>query len=128
MLTTINEVEGVEKDQHGDDAGLPALPSLSFSFKTQEYSTMKKVLIPINTSDCCEGKFQSLDDALQFICLHCLKYYNTTKRNIVHKYAEFVGVIDVVRGAYVPVSSVPVKEFNRVYNHVTKRLINKPQK
>ena len=128
MLTTMTTFDSVTKQPDVDRFDAPVIPSLSFSCKIQEYSTMKKVLIPINKLECSGGRFQSADDAVQFILQHCIKYYNTTKRNMVNKYAEQVSVIDVSRGAYIPLSSIPAREFNRVYNKVAKRMINKISK
>ena len=128
MIADVAAVDSVGEQPGTASEGVPAIQTLSFSYKPQEYATIKKVLIPINPCECNGGRFSSLDDALDFVLQHCLKYYNTTRRNIVHKYSEQIGVIDTVRGAYIPVSSIPAKEFNRVYNRSTKRIINKPLK
>lgn len=98
---------------------------ISFGTKLFEYEAQKTILIPFNGEETNNGKFNCIGDAMQAIYDHCIKYHGSFKRNLAHKYAENLQVLDIVRNAYVPLTSIAQRDFNKAFTMVSKRMINK---
>lgn len=120
-----SEVEQITEKSEAEPFEFKPIPSLKLEWKTNQYAPNKSVLIPINKKSCNNGRFDSLDDAMQYIINHCLKYYGSFKRTVAHKYIDLIEVLDPADGVYIGGNLIPNKEFNKSYTRVSKRLINK---
>ena len=106
---------------------LKELPTLKLEWKMTAYNQPKLNIIPINPRECNGGRFDSMDQAMQFIYNHCVKFHGAFKRNFAHKYAEMVEILDPCDGVYVQASTIPQKDFNKSYMRISRRMVNKLQ-
>ena len=104
-----------DKNEDKNDFEFKELPSLVMEWKTTPCATIKSILIPLNKRVCNNGRFNNLDDAMQFICNHCVKYYGSFKRNTARKYIDLIEVLDPLEGGYIIGASIQSKEFNKSF-------------
>ena len=121
-----NSVRSKEKEWKPTE--FKELPTLTLSWKMTSYNQPKLNLIPINFNESNGGRFNSLDEGMQFIYNHCIKYHGSFKRNYAHKYAEMIEILDPSENCYIQASSFPPKDFNKSFTRISRRLVNKLDK
>ena len=100
---------------------LAEIPQLKFDLKLLEYSTEKYAVIPIDKKATNGGRFQTVSEAVNYLCEHCKKYHGSFTRGLAKVYSQFVQVLALADGGYIPLSEIDKKVFNHHFNKTTKQ-------
>ncbi|OHS99210.1 hypothetical protein TRFO_34344 [Tritrichomonas foetus] len=93
-------------------------PALEISLPSYDYQTSKTVFIPFDGRLCDNGRFLSLDLAMQFIAQHCLQNHGVFNRNLAKTYLKIAQIYNPMLGAYSIGSAISKHDFDSAFRRV----------
>ena len=101
----------------------PKMRSLISTFSPYEYEK-GSVFIPFNLEMSNKGLFPNPKAAMQYIHMHCIKFYGKFDKQLATRYADYCKIIFLNEDGYILLSELPKKGFNKLYEqeiHLSKK-------
>ena len=121
---SLTAIESQNKEGRNNISILDGKQLFTLNTKEIQYATTKDVLIPFDSISSNCGKFNSVEDALVYIELHCMKYHLQCKRSLIMKYCNLCQVVDVVNRGYIPLASLGQKAISKAITKVFKKSLH----
>ena len=93
---------------------------LELQLPSFEYQTRKFVPVPFDRRT-TDGKFDNINQAMQFVFAHCVSAHGRFDRQLAKLYIGYCQVFNFVDGCYVCGSQVPKSVFDNAFRMVAGR-------
>lgn len=104
-----------ETDDQNSEATAILKEGLHFNCPTWDYAPCKVVMIPLDPKTSNNSRFNTLDEAMTYLKSHCMHHYGKFNKNFAQHYLPFCAVYNPYIDAYVYLSDVSKKEFDRAF-------------
>lgn len=95
---------------------------LSISLPMQEYKKGKIPLVPFDPRLCNNGRFDSIDQAMEFIAKHTVLHHGQFKKNLAKQYLYFCRILRFTQGGYVPIGKLTNKDFETAFQRAQRNV------
>lgn len=97
-------------------------PEFSLDLPDYNYRSSKQPTVPLDRLRTNNCHFDTLEEALLYICQHCIEHYGFFSRSMALTYIADCSIYDTVHNDYVSYVNVPVQTVTTAFNAMSGRI------
>ena len=95
---------------------------LAMSLPRQQYKSVKIAPVPFDPRVSDSGRFENIEQAMEFIAMHCLIHHSQFTKQLAKMYLPFCRVLSFAHGGYIAVGKMIRRDFDTAFAQAQRKI------